>query len=154
MKPEDRAALERSWNLEDRERRLKTAEADAEVVAKELAVAKLSLDNGLTKEQRTELAAIDDVNEMRARAAELRSERLTQELEAAKAGTTAATTAGTDPKRAPAGMRGDPAGSGQGGSSGAHDASKFKGTGDVAGFLRSEQGSGAAKYETIPIGGR
>jgi hypothetical protein len=154
LKPEDRVALERSWNLEDRERRLAAAEKDQEAVAKELAVAKLSLDNGLTPAQKVELEAIDDVNEMRAKAAELRAERLQTELEAAKSGAGKVDSPKVEPKPAPKGMRGDPAGSGSGGSGAAYDGAKFKGTGDLAGSLAAKRAAGDIVYERIPTPGR
>jgi len=124
---------------------------------KTLTVKTLVLDNGLTAAQVTELEAIDDVNEMRARAAEMKAERLQAELEEARKGggqKPGGDGAGADPKQTPRGMRGDPAGSGSGGGSGTYDASKFKGTGDVAGQLRAKREAGEIKYETIPTRGR
>ncbi len=151
LTPEDRTALQKSWNLEDRERRLQAQERDAEETAKELAIAKLTLDNGLDAEARKELEGIDDVNEMRARAAELKVARLQKELDEAKtAGASSEKAKGEEQKPAPKGMRGDPAGSGSGGQT-SYDPKKFKGTGDLAGALRAQREAGEVKYEAIPV---
>ena len=123
-------------------------------MARTLTIADLSLKYGLDDEARQALDNIDDVNEMRARAAELRAETLQRELDAAKAGTPAPTTgAGEGEKRAPAGMRQTPEGSGSG-SQGAYDPSKFRKSGDIAGALRAQREAGQVKYESIPIRGR
>lgn len=119
-----------------------------------MTVKTLALDNGLTKENLAELEAIDDVNEMRARAAEMRAERLQVELDAAKAGTGSTTDAKGEVKPAPKGMRGDPAGSGGGVSGGTYDPAKYKGTGDLAGALAAKRAAGDVKYERIPTGRR
>ncbi|MCR4341010.1 MAG: hypothetical protein NUW01_14105 [Gemmatimonadaceae bacterium] len=153
LKPEERDAAIRNFDLEARERRLQTAEREQDELAKTLTVKTLAMDNGLTPVQRTELEAIDDVNEMRARAAEMKSERLQAELDAAKNGKPAVKV-GEEQKSAPKGMRGDPAGSGQGGAAGAYDASKFKGTGDIAGAMRAKREAGEVVYEKIPTGRR
>jgi hypothetical protein len=148
----DRAAAIKNFDLEARERRLQTSEREQEALAKTLTVKTLAMDNGLLPAQLTELEAIDDVNEMRARAAEMRAERLTIELEEVRKGGGGQREKSQEEQKAPKGMRGDPAGSGGGVSQGAYDPEKFKGTGKLADALRAQREAGAVKYEKIPTG--
>jgi len=152
LKPEERDAQIRAWNLEDRERRFEAAEREQESTARALTVQKLGIDYTLDDEAKAELEKIDDVNEMRARAAELRVETLQRQLEDAKNG--AGQQKPGEEKKPPAGMRQTPENSGGGSQQGAYDAAKFRRSGDVAGSMRAQREAGLVKYEKVPVRGR
>ena len=155
LKPEEREAAIRNFQLEARERQLREREQEQEETARALAISRLSMDYGLSDDDRARLDEITDVNEMRAVAAEMRSDRLARELEErGRAPQNQAPAAGTETPAAPRGMRAEVPGSGGGSSQSAYDRKKFERTGNVADSLKAKREAGLVEYERIPIRGR
>lgn len=148
LKPEERAAVIASFDLEDRQRELEENQRIVNAAAKQVTIDSLILTHGVKAE---DLAGIDDVHEMRAHAAELKAARLEQELAEARAGAGQQKTPAA-PAQPPAAMRQEPANAGAGGGGG-YDASSFKNTGDLGAAIRARRAAGDFETEEIRVGG-
>ena len=144
LAPDERAAATAKWQIDEERRALAAERQDLEATARTIAMQKLSIDYGVNP---TDLENCTDVNDMRARAAELKAERLDQELATLRAGgqVQPAAAAGI-----PAAMRAAPPAAGTGGDR-SFDATSFKGTGKAADYLKAKRAAGAEEAVSIPL---